>query len=83
MHLPHHQQMLLDAVAAGGSPEQIAARIESAEKRIELENRGALHIEEGDNETLTQRVFFHQPVRDIPMKGFIKHADWATVAKAA
>lgn len=64
---------------AAGDADKIAA----VEKRIKLENSAALHIEDSDNETLSQRVFFHQPVRDIPMKGFIKHVDWATVAKAA
>jgi hypothetical protein len=83
MHLPNHQQMLRDAAAAGGNAHEKAARIAAVEKQIAMENSAALHIEDGAHETLTQRVFFHQPVREIPMKGFIKHADWATVAKAA
>ncbi|WP_321953139.1 hypothetical protein [Paraburkholderia bannensis] len=82
MHLPHHQQMLRDAAAAPGNAHEKAARIAAVEKQIALEGGAALHIETGDNETLSQRVFLHQPVRPIPMKGFINHVDWAT-AKAA
>ncbi|MEM5325202.1 hypothetical protein VSR34_01140 [Paraburkholderia sp. JHI2823] len=74
MHLPHHQEMLRNATKHGG--------INAVISIIEKENGTALHVETGDNETLSQRVFFHQPVRDIPMKGFVKHVDWATVEKA-
>lgn len=74
MHLPQHQELLRNHAKHGG--------IDAVMKIIEKENKGALHVETGETETLSQRVFFHQPARDIPMKGFVKHVDWATVAAA-
>lgn len=74
MHLPHHQQMLRDHAKHGG--------INAVLKIIREENSAALHIEDGDRETLSQRVFLHQPARNIPMKGFVLHVEWAKVAEA-
>ncbi|PVX86448.1 hypothetical protein [Paraburkholderia unamae] len=74
MHLPQHQQMLREAGKHGG--------IAAVMKIIEQENSAALHVETGERETLSQRVFLHQPARDIPMKGFVKHVDWAKVEAA-
>lgn len=74
MHLAQHQALLADARARG--------TLDQAIERIKAENPKAFHVEEGESETLSQRVFVHQPVRDIPMKGFVKHVDWA-MAKAA
>ncbi|CAD6536210.1 hypothetical protein LMG27952_03119 [Paraburkholderia hiiakae] len=74
MHLPQHQELLRNAAKHG--------YLNQAIEQIQRENGKALHVESGSAETLSQRVFFHQPVRDIPMKGFVKHVDWATVEKA-
>ncbi|TDG25341.1 hypothetical protein [Paraburkholderia silviterrae] len=51
-------------------------------KIIREENSAALHIEDGERETLSQRVFLNQPARNIPMKGFVNHVDWAKVEAA-
>lgn len=74
MHLPHHQQMLSNAAKHGG--------IAAVMNIIREENSAALHIESGERETLSQRVFLNQPARNIPMKGFVNHVDWAKVEAA-
>ncbi|WP_042297137.1 hypothetical protein [Paraburkholderia bannensis] len=70
MHLPQHQEMLRNAAKHGGLP--------AVMQIIREENPGALHTEV----TLSQRRFFHQPARDIPLAGFEKHVDWVKVAEA-
>ncbi|MCP3721755.1 hypothetical protein M3I53_01210 [Paraburkholderia sp. CNPSo 3272] len=74
MHLPHHQEMLRNAAKHGG--------IDAVMHIIREENSAALHIETGERETLSQRVFLNQPARNLPMKGFVNHVDWAMVAEA-
>ena len=74
MHLPHHQEMLRNAATHGG--------IDAVMNIIREENSAALHIETGEHETLSQRVFLNQPARNLPMKGFVNHVDWAKVAEA-
>ncbi|MBP0589304.1 hypothetical protein J8I87_06140 [Paraburkholderia sp. LEh10] len=67
MHLPHHQEMLRNAAKYGG--------VDAVTELIRKENPSALHVEEGDNETLSSRVFFHQPMRNEPAKGTIRFYD--------
>lgn len=70
MHLPHHQQMLRDAAAKSGTPEERAERIKATEKLIGAENPLAFQIEAGPNETLSQRVFMDQPMRGERNRGY-------------
>jgi hypothetical protein len=42
------------------------------EALIRKENPGAFHVEHGSGETLSSRVFFNQPVRNEPHKGFVR-----------
>ncbi|WP_260463929.1 hypothetical protein [Burkholderia sp. Bp8963] len=52
--------------------------------QITAENPKAFYVDlgtPGAEETLSTRVFFDQPVRPLPMKGFIKH--YVPQAKAA
>jgi hypothetical protein len=63
MHLPHHQKML--STSTPETRDQIEALIRK-------ENPGAFHVEHGSGETLSSRVFFDQPVRNEPHKGFVR-----------
>ncbi|MEI5998261.1 hypothetical protein H3V53_13915 [Paraburkholderia bengalensis] len=67
MHLPHHQDMLRNASKYGG--------VDAVTELIRKENPSALHVEQGDDETLSSRVFQHQPMRNEPAKGFIRFYD--------
>lgn len=60
MHLPHHQQMLREHAKHGG--------INAVLKIIREENSAALHIEEGERETLSNRVFAHKPATSVPWR---------------
>jgi len=75
MHSEKHQQLLRNAAEHGG--------IDAVMKIIAEENPRALHVETGDHETLSGRVFHHQPARSIPMKGFVRYVDWETARQAA
>ncbi|WP_430228049.1 hypothetical protein [Paraburkholderia tropica] len=63
MHLPQHQALLADARARG--------TLDQAIERIKTENPKAFHVEDGENETLSQRRFFHQPASIVPMKSCV------------
>lgn len=56
MHLPRHQRQLM----------QRTDSLDNLIEQIREENPAALHT----SETLSERVFFHQPAREIP------HADY-------
>lgn len=62
MHLPQHQEMLRNAGKYGG--------IAAVEKIIREENSAALHIENGERETLSRRRFVYAPLpaRRLPHK---------------
>ncbi|MEW9586509.1 hypothetical protein [Paraburkholderia sp. DGU8] len=65
MHLPHHQDILRRATS--DTLDSVIAKIRAA-------NPAAFHVEEtkgGTVETLSSRVFFDQPVRNEPCKGFV------------
>lgn len=73
MHLPHHQKLLQQTEADN---------LDSVIARIRAENPAAFHVEHDTpdaRDTASTRVFMDQPVRPLPMKGFIRHY----VAKAA
>lgn len=75
MHLPHHQKMLREATQA---------TLDSVIAQIAAENPKAFHVDlgtPGAEETLSMRVFFDQPARPLPMKGFIRH--YVPTAEAA
>lgn len=59
--------MLRSAAQHGG--------IDVVTEQIRKENPSALHVEVGEGETLSSRVFFHQPIRNEPAKGFIHFYD--------
>ncbi|MFM0328036.1 hypothetical protein [Caballeronia glebae] len=65
MHLPHHQKLLQRT-----APDQIDGVI----AQIRAENPSAFLVEHntaGASETLSSRVFFDQPMRNEPCKGFM------------
>lgn len=69
MHLPQHQEILRNAAECGGI--DAVTMIDSATEIIRNTNPRALHVETGDGETLSQRVFFHQPASIVPMKSCV------------
>lgn len=62
MHLPHHQDMLRSAMPG---------TLDTVIEQIRKERPNAFHVGEGSGETLSSRVFFDQPVRNEPCKGFV------------
>ncbi|WP_176091332.1 hypothetical protein [Burkholderia ambifaria] len=65
MHLFHHQQWLRSA--QGTNLDHVIARIRT-------ENPAVFHVEKTtrtDKETLSGRVFFDQPIRKEPCRGFV------------
>lgn len=71
MHLPQHQEMLRNAGMYGG--------IDAVIEVIKRKNGEALHVETGERETLSQRVFFHQPNTPVPYRGYVTDKSVATL----
>ncbi|RKU03375.1 hypothetical protein C7H84_09560 [Burkholderia sp. Nafp2/4-1b] len=54
--------------------------------QIAAENPKIFHIEPGTlgaKETLSSRIFVNQPLRNLPMHGFVKYVDWVALKEAA
>jgi len=74
MHLPHHQQMLRNAANHGG--------IAAATEIIRRECPDALHVESGNDETLSKRRFMVQPRSGVAHGGFVMTVEEARAALA-